>query len=279
MLSNTGWNVFGFEPGLPGPRLSWGHGWIDPSEGDLQSRRPAHTVVGSSYLSKEFLHTASSLTWSMTSPSSPISKENVIYPDQPDFKHFNWFRIYEIARVFHAVHQSQPNRPPQHEFNFDPNWAFVHPIELRRVILESLKLKDMKMFMKVSNEISPELKHDYEESKEDLKKLNQIEHQLEYNIILNTPEESSKTLRIELCPPMICKTHALNRRYGAERFLRVSISEKLGQQIRSTYSTSSSKLIKSKTLIKEFFMRPLRIGNRVYHTFLRKEVRQKRLIP
>ncbi|KAA1099298.1 hypothetical protein PGT21_002642 [Puccinia graminis f. sp. tritici] len=70
-----------------------------------------------------------------------------------------------------------------------------------------------------------------------------------------------------LNPPAFCKPNQLNRSYGAHRFIHLKLSDQLSSRLRPRASNRTA-LQKS---FREFIHAPIRIGNRLFYFFLRKE--------
>ncbi|EGG10451.1 uncharacterized protein MELLADRAFT_103030 [Melampsora larici-populina 98AG31] len=184
------------------------------------------------------------------------SGEYTIYPDHSSFRDLDWIRIYEISR---ACLNPRPTLPDV----IDPSWNSCNPAELWNLVTEAAKAQKLKPSNPVQMEKN--LRLELEERLDDGMKFSELQRNIEYNLIVNLEVVDKKNhLVVELCPPKFAKSTALNRTYGAERFLVVTLSDKVLRELQSEPS--------KKKLHGGFFTKPWRIGNRVYETFLRKNV-------
>ncbi|KAG0145443.1 hypothetical protein CROQUDRAFT_107796 [Cronartium quercuum f. sp. fusiforme G11] len=195
--------------------------------------------------------------------------ETIILSNEPILETFNWINIYEIARIFHIINNSDQikNKP---KLIINSNWSNLNPIKLKQIIIDSLNLNENLIKTLKPNEIPLHLKVIIDQfyEKNEMEKLNQL---IEFSMLLKIPEENNnnnlKSLRIEILVPELKKLNNSLYRFSDDtnQFLKIKISDLLSKKLRS----QNNPLIKS--LVINFFCKPLRIGNRVYHTFLRKD--------
>ncbi|KAH9810437.1 RNA dependent RNA polymerase-domain-containing protein [Melampsora americana] len=177
------------------------------------------------------------------------TKIHEIYPDHPSFRDLDWIRTYEISR---ACLNFRPSL--KLPLVIDPTWNSCNPAELCNFVREVAKSQKLKSPNPV--QIEKNLKLELEKCLDDGMEFAELQRKLEFNLIVDMKDDKKM---IELSPPKFCKHNTLNRIYGAQRFLVVTLSEKADGPRRKPYV--------------DLFTSPWRIGNRVYHTFLRKDDR------
>ncbi|KAG0152619.1 hypothetical protein CROQUDRAFT_85752 [Cronartium quercuum f. sp. fusiforme G11] len=195
------------------------------------------------------------------------NEEIILCPNSSTFTNFDWLSTYEISRVLHTVIEPEELKLLQVETLIEPGWKQSNPNDIRDKMIESLKLndqilinKDIRILNQVKSiptnlkvAINKALIEDHKEKYEDL--LKQIEFSLELNHSIN----HDKKLRFKILTPKFCKSNALYRKYGSNRFLIIKLdSNQFINHLRST----SSKFMITKELTRDFFTRPLRIANR-----------------
>ncbi|CAH7688772.1 RNA dependent RNA polymerase-domain-containing protein [Phakopsora pachyrhizi] len=112
-----------------------------------------------------------------------------------------------------------------------------------------------------------QIKRAFNDAVESKESLNNLQQKLGYGLLLDTPNCDSEEPRIKFEPPVWCKSNALNRTYGSDNFLLVKLTDPFEKRVRQESKVGA----KAQSTIIKFFNQSIRIGNRVFHTFLRKE--------
>ncbi|EGF99278.1 uncharacterized protein MELLADRAFT_79506 [Melampsora larici-populina 98AG31] len=183
-------------------------------------------------------------------------REYTIVTDHPSFPDIDWIRTYEIFRACSTMRREPPAV-------IDPSWISCNPADICSLVTEAAKAEDPNLKFPNPAQMAKTLRHALEERLDDAMEFSEfVQQNIEYSLNVNIEGAEKKKLVIELCPPKACKSNALNRTYGAEKFLVVTLSEKVLRELESESVNTSPHA--------SFFTQPWRIGNRVYHTVLRK---------
>lgn len=197
------------------------------------------------------------------SPTKPTPIEHTIVPDHPLFPDLDWIRTYEISRACFTLRRNGKVKLPA---VMDPSWNSCNPAEICNSVAQALKAGDSNLKASSPAQIEKNLRLELEKHLDDGMKFSESQRNIEYNVIINLEAEDKKTFLVpELCPPRFCKSTALNRTYGAEKFLVVTLSDKARRELESEPAKTSRH--------RSLFTKPWRIGNRIYHIFLRKNTR------
>lgn len=185
------------------------------------------------------------------------SSQYVIFPNHHVFATWEWIRTYEFCRVYHTIRKSYPTAQMDILAALEAA-EFCDIADVRDEVLKHIRPSSSK------HPTCHHIPEDMSKCLGDGTSFNELEKITEYNIVLGLPNK--REVQIELYAPKLCRSNALNRAYGASKFIVVSLSEALARKV----SLADAEV---EQYIQDFFTTPLRIGDRVYHAFLRKEVR------
>lgn len=205
--------------------------------------------------------------------SQSSSKETVICPHQPILTKFDWLRSYEVARVLHTIIDPDALKLEGASI-IKPKWLHSHPAQLRDLVIDSLKCQP-KLWIDghlrragQATQMRYQLKLALQDSLDDLDRYRALQDRLEYSLELDHTHQDPN-LKLRLCPARLGPPNALYRQFGSTRFLTVRLDpKKLGAHLRS----NSAKFQLSRDLVNKFFNQPVRISQRVFYVFLRKDV-------
>jgi hypothetical protein len=188
---------------------------------------------------------------------SERSSETVILPDHPVFEKqpLPWTHLFELARLFQACNKEQQEKVKLESW-VDLAAKTDNPADLRDLLLTdrqdgrvpSIGLGVKEMFKRTE--------------KKELPLLQQL---VGCSIHLKPPKDNVFIPRLN--PLDLVKPNQLNRTYGADRFINLKISDQLSNDLRSR---GKQKHIHK--CFEKFIHTPMRIGNRQFFVFLRKEV-------
>jgi hypothetical protein len=195
----------------------------------------------------------------MKSPQqSESSCETILLPDHPVFEKqpLPLTHLFELARLFQACDQVQQIKVKLETW-VDVAAKTDNPADLRDLLLTddgrvdrvpSIGLGVKEMFKQTEKERLPLLQ-----------KL------VGCSIHLDVPKD--KVFIPKLNPLDLAKPNQLNRTYGADRFISLRITDQLSSRLRPR-----GKKNYIQKGFEDFIHTPIRIGNRQFFVFLRKEV-------
>ncbi|POW06381.1 hypothetical protein PSTT_09046 [Puccinia striiformis] len=172
--------------------------------------------------------------------------EVILLPNDPAFEKYMlpWSHLFEVARLYQASSKT---------FN---------PADLQDLLLPENGKGD-----RVAR-IGPSLSGIFKRNEEEDQPSPALQKLVGCSINLDLPKGKGNTTFLpRLNPPELCKANQLNRTHGADRFINIKVLDQLSSRLR-TRTTKKSAIQKSFT---EFVHTPIRIGDKLFFFFLRKE--------
>lgn len=201
-------------------------------------------------------------------PCAPSHDARVICPAHPSLANFDWLRAYEVSRILHTVVDPKQLEPSL----IDPSWRQRNPRELRDAVLESLESSPKLWIDEDTRRASQvaQIPHNLRYALQHSPDHTQLSDTIEYSLDLVRPSEKAKGLKITIHPPRLARPNALYRSYGSARFLTIRLDAK---HLAANCKSPLPRYNATRDLVNEFLTRPVRIAQRVFHLFLRKDVR------
>ncbi|POW23033.1 hypothetical protein PSHT_00506 [Puccinia striiformis] len=189
--------------------------------------------------------------------------EVILLPNDPAFEKYMlpWSHLFEVARLYQAC------TPEERKGVVLASWVDIASKTFNPADLQDLLLPENGKGDRVAR-IGPSLSGIFKRNEEEDQPSPALQKLVGCSINLDLPKGKGNTTFLpRLNPPELCKANQLNRTHGADRFINIKVLDQLSSRLR-TRTTKKSAIQKSFT---EFVHTPIRIGDKLFFFFLRKE--------
>ncbi|KAI7944411.1 hypothetical protein MJO28_010106 [Puccinia striiformis f. sp. tritici] len=189
--------------------------------------------------------------------------EVILLPNDPAFEKYMlpWSHLFEVARLYQAC------TPEERKEVVLARWVDIASKTFNPADLQDLLLPVNGKGDRVAR-IGPSLSGIFKRNEEEDHPSPALQKLVGCSINLDLPKGKGNTTFLpRLNPPELCKANQLNRTHGADRFINIKVLDQLSSRLR-TRTTKKSAIQKSFT---EFVHTPIRIGDKLFFFFLRKE--------